>query len=93
MLTVCHTIDIGGSALHTTNQMTNLQNWITTCNQLSAQELLTRCNAAAKAGMPEEYLEAACDVAEIKGISADQFVMALAANGGYVGGADAGVHS
>ena len=73
--------------------MTNIQNWITTCNQLDVQELLLRCNAAAKAGMPEEFLKAACEVAENKGISADQFVMALAANGGYVGGADAGVYS
>ena len=73
--------------------MTELQNWITTCNQLNAKELLLRCNAAAKAGMPEEFLEAACEVAESKGISVDQFVMALAANGGYVGGADAAVHS
>ena len=73
--------------------MTKLQNWITTCNQLNVKELLLRCNAAAKAGMSEEFLEAACEVAESKGISADQFVMALAANGGYVGGADAAVHS
>ena len=73
--------------------MTKLQNWITTCKQLSIEELLIRCNAAAKAGMPEQFLEAACEVAESKGVSADQFVMALAANGGFVGGADAAVHS
>jgi|TARA_B100000073_G_C23585022_1_gene513914 hypothetical protein len=73
--------------------MTKLQNWITTCKQLGAKELLLRCNAAAKAGMPEKFLEAACEVAQSKGISADQFVMALAAHGGYVGGADAAVHS
>ena len=88
-----YNLHMPGSGRYQIKPMTKLQNWITTCKQLSTEELLIRCNAAAKAGMPEQFLEAACEVAESKGVSADQFVMALAANGGFVGGADAAVHS